>query len=110
MNDPEYFFNLSSPIFADQIMDMADGSTAEIIGQGLTFLRKTIPFSYVLGKQSGMIDLELTNYSAISDVEEIFHAILKLVDENEAHRVSLPSQDAIQVFHFYFYPKEKDDG
>ena len=110
MNDPEYFFNLSSPIFADQIMDMADGSTAEIIGQGLTFLRKTIPFSYVLGKKSGMIDLELTNYSAISDVEEIFHAILTLVDENEAHRISHPSRAAAQVFHFYFYPKGKDDG
>ena len=110
MNDPDYFLNLSSPAFADQIMNMADGSTAEIIGQGLTFLRKTIPFSYVLGKQSGMIDLELTNYSAISDVEEIFHAILTLVDEKRAHKIFLPSRDAEQVFHFYFYPKGKDDG
>ena len=110
MNDPDYFLNLSSPAFGDQIMDMADGSTAEIIGQGLTFIRKTIPFSYVLGKKSGMIDLELTNYSAISDVEEIFHAILALVDENEAHRISLPSRDAEKVFHFYFYPKVKDNG
>ena len=107
MNDPEYFFNLSSPIFADQIMNMADGSTAEIIGQGLTFIRKTIPFSYVLGKQSGMIDLELISYSAVSDIEEILHAILSLADEKRAHKISLPSKFVAQVFHFYFYPKEK---
>ena len=110
MNNPDYFLNLSSPAFADQIMNMADGSTAEIIGDGLTFIRKTTPFSYVLGKKSGMIDLELTSYSAISDIEEIFHAILTLVDENQAHRISLPSRDATQVFHFYFYPKEEKDG
>ena len=108
MNDPDYFFNVASPAFVDQIMNMAEGSVAEIMGKdGSAYMRKFEPWSYALAKKTGLIDLEINSLGSMSIVQEVLEAVKKLSDNDGVRKIGVQTR-GMKIVHLYFYPKESD--
>ena len=109
MNDPTYFFTIDQAPkdLAAQIMGMAEGTIAEVVGSQGVFVEKFEPYSYSLSRKSGIVDLEITCFGGIDDVEYLKKAMLTIADERGITQLEVP-KDGVRIVHLYFYPKQKE--